>query len=100
MQKVWYRASNNSWYATFTEGWCQKQRKLINGPNDNAHKRLAEQKMLDEVKVRPPSQKKSAPDWLTVRGILKGFLRHCRKNHEPTTYDWHKNFLKSFRTLL
>jgi hypothetical protein len=32
--------------------------------------------MLDELKVRPPSQKKFAPDWLTVRGVLKGFLRH------------------------
>jgi hypothetical protein len=29
MQKVWHRASNNSWYATFTEAGRQKQRKLL-----------------------------------------------------------------------
>jgi integrase len=95
MQKVWHRASNSSWYVTFTEDGRQKQRKLLSGPNDKAHKKLAEQKMLEELKVRPPSQKKSAPDWLTVRGVLKAFLRHSRKNHEPSTYDWYKNFFKS-----
>jgi integrase len=96
MQKVWHRASNNSWYSTFSEGGRQKQRKLLQGPNDKIHKKLAEQKMLEELNVHPPSKKKLPPDWLTVRGVLKGFLRHSRKNHEPTTYDWYKNFFKSF----
>src|SRR4051794_18072848 len=99
MQKVWHRASTNSWYATFVQNGRQQQRKLLKGPKDKAHKKLAEQKMLEELKIRPPCQKKSAPDWLTVRGVLKGFLRHSRRNHEPTTYDWYKNFFKSFARL-
>jgi len=99
MQKVWYRAATRSWYATFVTGGRQTQRKLLKGPNDKAHKKLAEQKMLDELKVRPPSRKKSAPDWLTVRGVLKGFLRHSKRHHEPTTYAWYKNFFKSFARL-
>ena len=53
MQKVWYRTSSRSWYATFTENGCQRQLKLLTGPNDRAHKRLAEQKLLDELKSRP-----------------------------------------------
>ena len=99
MQNVWYRAANHSWYATFMANGRQTQRKLLKGPNDKIHKKLAEQKMLEELKAHPPSQKKSAPDWLTVRGVLKGFLRHSRKHHEPTTYDWYKNFFRSFARL-
>ena len=96
MQKVWHRASNNSWYSTFTEDGRQKQRKLLNGPNDKAHKKLAEQKLLDELKVCPPSKKKSAPDWLTVHGVLKGFLQHSRKSHERSTFEWYRDILRGF----
>src|SRR4051794_23707406 len=98
MQKVWFRKSVGWWYATFTTNDGQKQLKLLKGPNDRAHRKLAEQKLLEELKARPASRPRShkAPEWLTVRGILKGFLRHSRKNHEPATTVWYRNLFKKF----
>ncbi len=98
MQKVWYRKSVGCWYATFTENAGQSQLKLISGPNDRATKKLAEAKLLDELKLRPTAKKPSrkALAWITARDVLKGFLRFSKKNHEPTTYAWYKNFFKTF----
>ncbi len=101
MQKVWYRKSVGWWYATFSTTQGQEQVKLVKGPKDRATRKLAERKLLEELKARPAATKvsKKAPDWLTVRGVLKGFLRHSKKHHEPVTYDWYKNFFKSFARL-
>ncbi len=101
MQKVWFRKSIGCWYATFTTNDGQQQMKLLKGPNDRAHRKLAEQKLLDELKARPASRANSrkAPDWLTVTGVLKGFIRHSRKNHEPATTTWYKNLLNPFNRL-
>jgi integrase len=102
MQRVWYRKSAGCWYATFTEDGRQKQLRLVKGPHDRRHKKLAEQKLLDELKARPAardSSAKKAPDWLTVRGVLKGFLRFSKKHHEPTSYAWYRNFFRSFARL-
>jgi integrase len=98
MQKVWHRKFDCWWYATFTEAGLQKQIKLIKAPHDRQHKKLAEQKLLEEPQVRSPHRdvRKAAPDWLTVRGVLKGFLRFSKRHHEPTTYDWYRNFFRSF----
>ncbi len=99
MQRVWHRKFDGFWYATFTEGSAQKQLKLIKGPKDKAHKKLAEEQLLKELKSRKPRSKKVAPDWLVVNGVLRGFLRHSRKNHEPSTYRWYKDILKGFNRL-
>jgi hypothetical protein len=40
MQKVWYRASKNAWYATILEGGRQKQVRLLKAPNDKHGRRL------------------------------------------------------------
>ena len=85
MQRVWYRNSDGCWYATFSEDGRQKQIKLLKGPKDKEHKKLAKQKLVEELKVRKPSKRQSAPDWLTVHGVLKGFLRHSKKAHERGT---------------
>ncbi|MBI2804476.1 MAG: site-specific integrase [Planctomycetes bacterium] len=77
----------------------KKQLKLIKGPKDKAHKKLAEEQLLKELKSRKPTSKKAAPDWLVVNGVLRGFLRHSRKNHEPSTYRWYKDILKGFNRL-
>ncbi len=98
MQKVWYRLGNKSWYATFTEGGQQRQMRLLTGPKDRAHKQLAKQKLLAELKSRP-AKPKLGPEWLTVRGVIKGFLRHSRKNHEPATALWYRNLLRGFARL-
>lgn len=99
MQRVWYREFDGCWYATFTEGAGQRQLKLIKGPKDKAHKKLAEEQLLKELKSRKPSSKKAAPDWLIVNGVLRGFLRHSRKHHELCTYRWYKDILKNFNRL-
>lgn len=98
MQRVWYRLATKSWYATFNDGGRQRQMRLLSGPKDRAHKQLAKQKLLDELKSRP-DQPKHAPGWLTVRGVLKGFVRHSRKAHEPATAVWHSNLLGGFTSL-
>ena len=82
MQRVWHRKFDGCWYATFTEGDGQNQIKLLKGPKDRATKKLAEELLVKELK---PSKKKSAPDWLLVNGVLRGFLRHSKKNHELST---------------
>src|SRR5437773_1925769 len=99
MQRVWYRKFDGHWYATFTEGSAQIQLKLHKGPKDKAHKKLAEQQLLTELKSRKPAKKKVAPDWLLVNGVLRGFLRNSRKNHEPSTFTWYKDILKGFNRL-
>ncbi len=102
MQKVWYRKSTASWYTTFTgNGGEQKQMKLLKGPNDRAHRELAEQKLLEELRIRPAPKLASdkTPDWITAGGLIKGFLCHSRKEHEPDTYRWYKSLLKGFYRL-
>lgn len=96
MQRVWHRKFDGYWYATFSEDGGQKQLKLLKGPGDKAHKKLAEQKLIEELKVRKPAKRKSAPDWLTVNGVLKGFLRFSRKTHERPTYEWYRYLYRSF----
>ena|ERR1022692_818556 len=76
MQRVWHRKFDGCWYATFTEGDGQNQIKLLKGPKDRATKKLAEELLVKELK---PSKKKSAPDWLLVNGVLRGFLRHSKR---------------------
>jgi integrase len=98
MQKVWFRKSVGCWYATFTTNDGQQQIKLLKGPSDRVHRKLAEQKLLSELASRPASSQVSrkAPDWLTVRGVFRGFLKHSRKTHEPATTSWYKTLLSSF----
>jgi hypothetical protein len=60
MQRVWYRKFDGCWYATFCEDGGQKQIKLLKGPNDKEHKKLATQKLIEELKVRKPSKRKGS----------------------------------------
>jgi len=46
MQKVWHRKHDSWWYATVRESGARKQYKLIKGPNDREHRKLAEKELI------------------------------------------------------
>jgi hypothetical protein len=101
MQRVWFRAHDSNWYVTIREQGKQRQIKLLKAPNTKDGKRLAEQKLIEELTARSfqPDPVIRHEPWLTVSQVIQGFLQHSIINHEEGTATWHRQILTPFDEL-
>ena len=99
MQKVWHRKHDSWWYATVRESGVRKQYKLIKGPDDREHRKLAEKELIKVLADRADQEDDDTADppaWLTVDHVVTGFLVHSRKEHGEDTYKWYKSMIEGF----
>lgn len=99
MKNVWYRESEGGWYTTLRENGRRRQVLLIKDTYTRDGKKLAEDRLLEELSSRKYQEDGPAThSWILVSHVFDGFLKHSQEEHDPATYDWYKNFLNSFPT--
>ena len=97
MQKVWHRAHDSWWYATIRESGIRKQLKLIKGPDDPTHRKLAEQELIRHlVDCQEHEELADTPTWITVDHVITGFLTHSSQEHDQVSDLWYKTMLHDF----
>lgn len=98
MQKrhVWYRDFDGWWYGQVGKGRRRRQKRIHEGPDNEAARREAQRKYNKLLKSDPGIlQELTATDRL--KPIFVAFLRrHSKKHCEPETHRWYRHFLKSF----
>jgi integrase len=103
MQKVWFRASKQCWFATITQGGRQQQIHLVKAPHTRDGRKLAEKHLIDELASRDLAVEDGdgvkEPAWATVAHVLQAFLKHSQKEHDPETAAWHRHLLSRFEEM-
>ncbi len=85
------------WWREQTGWWMVKlsgvQTKLVQGPRDEEHRLLAEEKFAELRRLR-----RTAPEAVTSRtaDVIEAFLIHSRLNHAADTYRGHKYYCQLF----
>src|SRR5207248_3085763 len=91
MKNVWFRESEGNWYVTLRENGRRRQVLLVKAPNTRDGKKLAENRLLEELSARKYQEDGSAThSWILVSHVIDGFLKHSQEQHDPATYDWYK----------
>ncbi|MFM8270778.1 MAG: tyrosine-type recombinase/integrase [Gemmata sp.] len=87
--KVWYRADIGWWMITLGG----EKTRLVQGPNDDDHRELAEEKYVELRKLR-----RLSPEAVVSRtaDVVEAFLLHSRLNHAADTYRGHKYYCQLF----
>ncbi len=85
-QTPWHR-KQTGWWMVELDG---EQTKLVRGPRDELHRRLAEDKLVELRRLR-----RHAPEGADARvaDLAEAFLRHSRLHHAPDTHRIYHYYL-------
>ena len=88
-QKPWYRKQTGWWMVEISG----KQEKLVEGPKDETHRILAEEKFVELRKLR-----RMAPEEVGSRtaDLIEAFLRHSRLHFAADTHRMNRYYLQIF----
>src|SRR5262245_29411017 len=87
--KPWYR-KQTGWWMVKLNG---KQTKLLEGPKDETHRQLAEEKFVELRKLS-----RQAPESVDARtaDVIEAFLRHSRLHFAPDTHRMNRYYCQVF----
>jgi integrase len=87
--KVWYRSDIGWWMITLGG----EKTRLVQGPNDEHHKQLAEEKYIELRKLR-----RTAPEAVGSRtaDVIEAFLHHSRVHFAADTHRLNKYYCQLF----